>query len=84
MKKLLLSSVIVLCSCVIVSAQTNKNIYGSKAQQNVVATVQSPAKAVPPAKQKTDLEQKAAIKKETLNAAAAKPKSAMSLVEAQH
>jgi hypothetical protein len=84
MKKLLLSSVIVLASFTIVSAQTSKSIYGSKAQNNVPATSQTPEKATVQKKQnKTEAEQKAANKKEAAAKAATKPKSVMSLVEAQ-
>lgn len=85
-KKLLLSSLIVFGSIMIVSAQTGKNIKGSKAQNNISAPTQSATKAVATTKQpKTELEQKEAIKKEqALKAASkAKPKAAMSLVEAK-
>jgi hypothetical protein len=87
MKKILLSTVIVFGSFIIVSAQTGKNIYGSKAQNNVNATSQAPAKpAVSNKQNKTELEQKVAIKKEQSlksSASKSKPKAAMSLVEAQ-
>jgi hypothetical protein len=87
MKKILLSLMIVLGSFFIVSAQTGKSIYGSKAQKNVSASSQSSAKAsVPNNQSKGELKQKAAVKKEEYPKSAAsksKPKSAMSLVEAQ-
>jgi hypothetical protein len=87
MKKILLSSLIVFCSFIVVSAQTGKNIYGSKAQNNGSETSQSSAKPPVSIKQnKTELEQKAALKKEqSLKSSASKsrPKAAMSLVEAQ-
>jgi hypothetical protein len=81
MKKILLSSVIVFGSFIVVSAQTSKSAYLSKAQNNVGATSKSSAKASVPNNQSKAATKKAEYPKS--GASKSKPKSAMSLVEAQ-